>query len=100
LCFNGVNISDARLGVGTVDEGVTGIAGDNQGSRVAVDMRVRVYPGTDAECRGTVVDDFGETGGCPVDIGETHIADAARRWAVMLDTSTLLFIDSDDLLPE
>jgi hypothetical protein len=83
-----------------MDEGATGMAAENHGSHVAVNIRVRVYPGTDAEGRGIVVDDFGETAGCPVDIGATHITDAARRWAVMLDTGTLLFIDSDDLLPE
>lgn len=67
---------------------------------MAVDMRVRVYPGTDAECRGVVVEDFGETAGHPVDIGAEHIADPARRWAVMLDTGALVFADSDQLLPE
>jgi hypothetical protein len=36
----------------------------------------------------------------PVDIGGNHIADAARRWAVMLDTGTLVFADSDQLVPE
>jgi hypothetical protein len=67
---------------------------------VAVIMRVRAYPGTDAEGRGVVVDDFGETAGYAVDIGSNRIADPARRWAVMLDTGTLVFTDSDDLVPE
>lgn len=72
----------------------------NGDTRVAVDMRVRVYPGTDAESSGVVVDDYGETAGHPVDIGDNHIADPARRWAVVLDTGTLVFTDTDQLLPE
>jgi hypothetical protein len=74
---------------------------DDQGARhVAVDVRVRVYPGVDTETRGIVVEDFGETAGYGVDIGGNHIADPARRWAVLLDTGSLVFVDSDDLLPE
>jgi hypothetical protein len=68
--------------------------------QIAVDMRVRVYPGTDAECLGVVVDDYGESAGYAVDIGENHIADPARRWAVQLDTGSLVFVDSDDVAPE
>jgi hypothetical protein len=83
-----------------MDEHGSEITGDNGTARLAVDMRVRVYPGTDAEGRGIVVDDFGEIAGHAVDIGGNHIADAARRWAVMLDTGTLLFTNSDDLVPE
>jgi hypothetical protein len=67
---------------------------------VAVDSRVRVYPGTDAECLGVVVDDFGDSAGYAVDIGDNHIADPARRWAVSLDTGALVFVDSDHLVPE
>jgi hypothetical protein len=67
---------------------------------VAVNTRVRVYPGTDKEARGVVVEDFGEAAGYGVDIGERHIADAARRWAVMLDNGALVFVDSDNLVPE
>jgi hypothetical protein len=76
------------------------ITGEESAARVAVDTRVRVYPGTDAEDHGVVVEDFGEMPYSPVDVGGQHIADAARRWAVMLDTGIVLFIDSDDLLPE
>ena len=76
------------------------ITGEESAARVAVDTRVRVYPGTDTEDHGIVVEDFGEMPYSPVDVGEQHIADAARRWAVMLDTGTVLFVDSDDLLPE
>ena len=74
--------------------------GDSDPARVMVDMRVRVYPGTDAEGCGTVVEDFGEMAGYPVDVGENHIVDAARRWAVMLDSGTLVFTDSEHLVPE
>ncbi|WP_233213556.1 hypothetical protein [Mycobacterium hubeiense] len=67
---------------------------------VAVDTRVRVHPDTDNEVHGVVVEDFGDSAGYSVDIGEKHIANAARRWAVMLDSGTLEFVDSDDLVPE
>ena len=67
---------------------------------MAVDRRVRVYPETDAECRGVVVDDFGDTAGQPVDIGDKHIADPARRFAVILDSGALVFVDSNQLVPD
>jgi hypothetical protein len=75
-------------------------SGQNGGAPMAVDTRVRVYPDTDAEDRGVVVEDFGESAGYAVDIGGNHIADAARRWAVQLDSGALVFIDSDNLVPE
>ena len=42
-------------------KGARGAAGDTGESRVAVNVRVRVYPGTDGE------------------VGENHIVDPARR---------------------
>ncbi len=81
-------------------KGVSGAAGDTGDSPVAVKARVRVYPGTDAEVHGTVVEDFGDTAGHAVDIGENHIVDPARRWAVTLDTGDLIFVDSDQLVAE
>ena len=75
-------------------------AGDNTDGRVAVDVRVRVYPGTDAEAGGVVVEDFGELAGQAVDIGGNRIVDAARRWAVTLDTGELLFVDTEHLVAE
>ncbi|OBB47453.1 hypothetical protein [Mycobacterium sp. 852002-51961_SCH5331710] len=69
-------------------------------SELAVDVRVRVNADTDAETRGVIVEDFGEMTAVAVDIGSNHIADPARRWAVMLDEGTLLFADSDQLTPE
>ena len=78
-------------------KGASGTAGDTSDSPVAVDMRVRVYPGTDGEVGGIVVEDFGDLAGHPVDIGETRIVGPARRWAVALDAGGLVFVDSDQL---
>jgi hypothetical protein len=72
----------------------------SRGREVAVDMRVRLYPGTDAEAHGVVVEDFGRSAGHAVDIGSHHIVDAARRWAVQLDTGALVFVDSHQLVAE
>jgi hypothetical protein len=77
-----------------------GTAGDTGDRRVAVNVRVRVYPGTDGEVGGTVVEDFGDLAGHAVDIGETRIVGPARRWAVALDTGGLVFVDSDQLAAE
>ncbi len=68
-------------------------------AQLAVNMRVRVYPGTDAESPGVIVEDFGELAGQAVQIGAHHI-DPARRWAVQLDTGNLVFADTDQLVPE
>jgi hypothetical protein len=73
---------------------------DTDGTVVAVNSRVRVYPGTDAECGGTVVDDYGDMAGRAVEVAGNHIADAARRWAVILDSGSLVFTNSDDLVAE
>ena len=81
-------------------KGASGTAGDTDGSPVAVDVRVRVYPGTDGEVGGTVVEDFGDLAGHAVDIGENHIVGPARRWAVALDAGGLVFVDSDQLVAE
>jgi hypothetical protein len=62
-------------------------------------MRVCVYPGTDAESPGVIVEDFGELAGQAVDLGGCHIA-PARRWAVQLDTGNLVFVDTDHLVPD
>ena len=78
----------------------SGTAGDTGDSPVAVNVRVRVYPGTDGEVRGTVVEDFGDLAGHEVDIGENHMVGAARRWAVTLDAGGLVFVDSDQLAAE
>jgi hypothetical protein len=78
----------------------SGTAGDTGVSRVAVNVRVRVSPGTDGEVGGTVVEDFGDLAGHAVDIGENHIVGPARRWAVALDAGGLVFVDSDQLVAE
>lgn len=67
---------------------------------VAVGVRVRVHPGSDAEARGIVIDDFGEMPRGAVDIGDIHIAGPARRWAVALDSEDLVFVDTGDLAAE
>jgi hypothetical protein len=66
---------------------------------LAVNMRVRIYPGSDAESRGVIVEDFGDLAGQAVDIGSRHI-DPARRWAVQLDTGNLVFVNTDHLVPD
>jgi hypothetical protein len=81
-------------------QGIVGTEADDQDQGIAVDVRVRVHPGTDDEAGGVVVDDFGDSAGYSVDIGENHIADPARRWAVLLDSGSLTFVDSDVLAPE
>ena len=81
-------------------KGARGTAGDTGDSSVAVNVRVRVYPGTDGEVGGTVVEDFGDLAGRVVDIGENHIVGPARRWAVALDAGGLVFVDSDQLAGE
>jgi hypothetical protein len=73
-------------------------AGDD--GTVAINSRVRVYPGTPDEVRGVIVEDFGTHSGHSVSIGEDHIVDAARRWAVQLDDGQLVFVDSDQIKPE
>jgi hypothetical protein len=73
----------------------------NDGDRsVAVDARVRVYPGTERESHGVVVEDFAESAGYAVDVGTQRIADPARRWAVRLDSGSLVFVNNDNLAPE
>jgi hypothetical protein len=51
----------------------------------------------DHERLGIVVEDFGDSAGQGVDVGEHHIVDAARRWAVELGDGSLVFVDSGDL---
>lgn len=67
---------------------------------IAVGARVRVSLDADNESRGEVVDDFGDSAGYAVDIGNHHIVDPARRWAVRLDSGDLVFVDDDHLSPE
>jgi hypothetical protein len=71
----------------------------SEDSGIAVGVSVRVYPGTDRERLGVVVEDFGDSAGQTVQIGQHHIVDAARRWAVSLGDGSLVFVDSSDLAP-
>jgi hypothetical protein len=80
-------------------KGARAAAGDTGDSSVAVNVRARVYPGTDDEIRGTVVEDFGDLAGQAVDIGDRMVG-PARRWAVVLDAGGLVFVDSDQLAAE
>jgi hypothetical protein len=64
---------------------------------IVVDSAVVVYPGTDREQRGVIVEDFGDSAGQSVDIADNHIADPARRWAVRTDSGELLFVDDENL---
>ena len=77
----------------------SGTPGDTGDSPVAVNVRVRVYPGTNGEVSGTVVEDFGDLAGHAVDIGDRMVG-PARRWAVALDAGGLVFVDSDQLAAE
>jgi hypothetical protein len=81
-------------------KGASATAGDTGDSPVAVNVRVRVYPGSDGEVRGIVVEDFGDLAGHVVDIGENQVVGPARRWAVALDAGGLVFVDSDQLAAE
>jgi hypothetical protein len=81
-------------------KGARGAGDDTGDTSLAVNMRVRVHPGTDDEVRGTVVEDFGDLAGHAVDIGENHMVGPARRWAVALDAGGLVFVDSDKLVAE
>jgi hypothetical protein len=64
---------------------------------LAVDAPVVVFPGTDQPQGGVIVEDFGDSAGQPVEIGENRIVGAARRWAVTLNDGTLVFVDSEQL---
>src|SRR5258705_10833862 len=74
-------------------KGASGKAGDTGDSPVAVNARVRVYPGTDGEIRGTVVEDFGDLAGQAVNNGG-RLVGPPRRWAVALDAGGLVFVGS------
>lgn len=77
------------------DSQAEGVAVDTR--EIGVDTPVRVFPGTDHEQRGTVVEDFGDMAGHSVDIGDEHFADPARRYAVSLDSGELIFVNADSL---
>jgi len=70
---------------------------NGSGKQIAVGSAVRAFPGTSREIRGVVIEDFGEFSGQAVDVGEHHIVDAARRWAVRVYDDSLVFVDDADI---
>ncbi len=66
-------------------------------AELAVNAPVLVYPDTEQQQGGVIVEDFGPSAGHAVEFGENRIAAAARRWAVRLNSGELAFVDSDDL---
>ena len=73
-------------------KGASGTAGDTGDGRVAVNVRVRVYPGTDGEVGGTVVEDFGDLAGHAVEMGENHTVGPARRCGLPRVSRTADFV--------
>jgi len=69
----------------------------SHGSDFAVGHRVRVYPGSSGERLGVIVEDFGDSAGYAVIVGDSRIAEPSRRWAIELDDGTLTFADTTDL---
>lgn len=47
---------------------------------------------------GVIVEDFGDSAGHAVIVGNTRIADPSRRWAIKLDDETLMFADPCQVL--
>ena len=44
-----------------------------------------------------MVEDFGDSAGQDVQIGQHHIVDAARRWTVRPGDGSLVFVDNADI---
>jgi hypothetical protein len=68
-----------------------------EAAELAVNSPVLVYPETDQQQGGVIVEDFGASAGQAVDVGSNRIAPAARRWAVRLNSGDLVFVNSDQL---
>ncbi|MUL85121.1 hypothetical protein FZI95_23905 [Mycobacterium sp. CBMA247] len=58
---------------------------------------VVVYPGTDDELHGSVVEDFADLAGTAVEVAGERFVEPARRWAVNLDDGGLVFVDDDSI---
>ncbi|MFG1929256.1 hypothetical protein ACGFK1_01185 [Mycobacterium sp. NPDC048908] len=69
--------------------------GDDAG--LAVNSPVLVYPETEQQQGGVILEDFGPSAGMAVEVGSNRIVGAARRWAVRLNSGDLVFVDSDQL---
>ena len=80
-----------------VVSGINGSDDESDADSIAVDTKVIVYPGSDNEMHGTVVEDFAELAGSPVEIAGQRIVGPARRWAVNLDDGGLVFVDSESI---
>ncbi len=63
----------------------------------AVGQRVQVYPSSSDERLGVIVEDFGDSPGFAVTVGNSRIAEPSRRWAIELDDGNLIFFDTADL---
>jgi hypothetical protein len=68
-----------------------------QSSDFAVGQRVRVYPSSSDERFGVIVDDFGDSAGYAVTVGNVRVSEPSRRWAIQLDDGNLIFADTADL---
>ncbi|WP_155915823.1 MULTISPECIES: hypothetical protein [unclassified Mycolicibacterium] len=64
---------------------------------IAVGSTVVVYPGTDDELHGSVVEDFADLAGTAVEVAGERFVEPARRWAVNLDDGGLVFVDDDSI---
>ncbi len=73
------------------------VAGEKAAWRPAVGDEVVVHPDSDAETTGRILDDFGEFTAAAVEVNETTIARAARRWAVLTAEGDLVFADTDQI---
>jgi hypothetical protein len=56
-----------------------------------------VYPGSRDERFGVIVEEFGDSAGYAVTVGQTRIVEPSRRWAINLDDGSLIFVDTTDL---
>ena len=70
---------------------------NREAAELAVNSPVLVYPETDQQQGGVIVEDFGAEAGQVVEVGSNRIAPAARRWAVRLNSGDLVFVNSDEL---
>lgn len=70
---------------------------DQVAGGIAVGASVLVYPGTDDELHGSVVEDFADLAGTAVEVAGERIVEPARRWAVNLDDGGLVFVDDDSI---
>ncbi len=77
--------------------GLTTVTPAKLPKRLLSGSSVVVYPGTDEELHGTVVEDFADLAGTAVEVAGERIVEPARRWAVNLDDGGLVFVDDDSI---